>query len=111
MGKNKGETEPALSPGDDTFADTTDPGDVTSPATGDETVRSPMSPTTDTEHDGLMSVSLEQGVAPVPTTPTKECIPDISTSLRRSFSLKGSRRASFERNTARSKSKAVRGPK
>merc|ERR1711874_618008 len=50
--KNKGETEPALSPGDDTFADTTDPGDVTSPATGDETVRSPMSPTTDTEHDG-----------------------------------------------------------
>merc|ERR1719187_1265601 len=40
--------EAAVSPGDDTLADTTDPG--------------------------LMSISLEQGVAPGPITPTKECI-------------------------------------
>jgi adducin len=75
--KNKGESDVASPVGDDTFAeDTTDPGDVTSPVTGDDTARSPLSPTTDTEHDGLgtVSLSVEQGVAPQAATPSKECI-------------------------------------
>merc|ERR1712113_252093 len=42
-------TSPTL---DDTMGDTTDAGEMTSPGPGDSVVRSPLSPTTDTEHEG-----------------------------------------------------------
>merc|ERR1719228_2696166 len=76
--KSKGEstpTSPILE--EDTIGDTTDPGEMTSPGAGDSTVRSPvLSPTTDTEHEGMREVSVSKQRVPEPTTPSKEYIGD-----------------------------------
>jgi len=58
-------TSPTL---DDTMGDTTDAGEMTSPGPG------PMSPATDTEHEGIQEVMVSQGRHPRSSTPSKEYI-------------------------------------
>merc|ERR1712227_633145 len=77
---NKSKRDGAISPTspilEDTLGDTTDAGEMTSPGPGDSVFRSPLSPTTDTEHEGLQEVTVSQGKHPRPSTPSKEYIGD-----------------------------------
>jgi len=105
--KQRGETSPIIEdPGD-----TTDPGSSTPPGCLDSSTV--LSPTTDTEHDGLRELTVST-VRVDPSTPTKEYIgeaEEFREQLERSLSLRAPPgggaaqvKALFERDTARSRS-------